>query len=372
MARSWTFRLSVLVLGGVIVLSWHKADIVSENYRLGVSVLRIATADNSFALDSETKAKLISTTERLDKTVKTDLTSIAELTPWSIAQSIVALEGNKPTTSRPGYAQKAISLIRSNETNGCFCWAETSTSKETGEMCTFIAGWVMLAFSNLGETISDGELAHILGAQKAEGWWPMFEDKTDEAFASTYSTAWIVLGLAEMNRRELISSTMRSRAEDAVARGVAWLLTTRTDLGKWKPYPNTAKSRESDSISGLVLHTLHVADPSGLRELDRDWLSSLPRTPPEASFQEGSYVEMRGSNKGRIDHFQQITLPWMLIATVDAYPSGDIFQRARARNWIDSALSERSVLAADADTTTNWWRAELLYVLKYVRRLAVE
>jgi hypothetical protein len=176
----------------------HKADIVSENYRLGVSVLRIATADNSFALDSETKAKLISTTERLDKTVKTDLTSIAELTPWSIAQSIVALEGNKPTTSRPGYAQKAISLIRSNETNGCFCWAETSTSKETGEMCTFIAGWVMLAFSNLGETISDGELAHILGAQKAEGWWPMFEDRTDETFASTYSTAWIVLGLAEM------------------------------------------------------------------------------------------------------------------------------------------------------------------------------
>jgi hypothetical protein len=368
MARSWTFRLSVLVLGGVIVLSWHKADIVSENYRLGVSVLRIATADNSFALDSETKAKLISTTERLDKTVKTDLTSIAELTPWSIAQSIVALEGNKPTTSRPGYAQKAISLIRSNETNGCFCWAETSTSKETGEMCTFIAGWVMLAFSNLGETISDGELAHILGAQKAEGWWPMFEDRTDETFASTYSTAWIVLGLAEMNRRELISSAMRSRAEDAVARGVAWLLHTRTDLGKWKPYPNIAKSRESDSISGLVLHTLHVADPSGLRELDRDWLSSLPRTPPEAPLEEGSYVEFGG----RFDHFQQITLPWMLIATVDAYPSGDIFQRARTRNWIDSALSERSVLAADADTTTNWWRAELLYALKYVRRLALE
>jgi len=171
-----------------------------------------------------------------------------------------------------------------------------------------------------------------------------------------------------MNRRELVSSAMRSRAEDAVARGVAWLLHTRTELGKWKPYPNIAKSRESDSISGLVLHTLHVADPSGLRELDRDWLSSLPRTPPEAPLEEGSYVEFRG----RFDHFQQITLPWMLIATVDAYPSGDIFQRARTRNWIDSALSERSVLAADADTTTNWWRAELLYALKYVRRLALE
>jgi hypothetical protein len=369
-ARSWTFRLSVLVLGGVIVLASYKPDIVSENYRLAVSILKIARADDSIALDTETKAKLISTTQQLDKTVKNDLTNFAGLVPWSIAQAIVALEGNKPTTSRPGYAQKAISLIRSDETNGCFCWAEIP-SKETDEVCTFIAGWVMLAFSNLGETISDGEVAHILSAQKAEGWWPMFEDKTDEAFASTYSTAWVVLGLAEMNKRELISSAMRSRAEDAVARGVAWLLTTRTDLGKWKPYPNMVKSRESDSISGLVLHTLHVADPSGLRELDRDWLSSLPRTPPEASFQEGSYVEMRGSNKGRIDHFQQITLPWMLIATVDAYPSGDIFQRARARNWIDSALSERSALTADADTN-NWWRAELLYALKYVRRLAAE
>jgi biotin carboxyl carrier protein len=366
MARSWTFRLAVLVLGGVTALAWNKADIVSENYRLGISVLKVATADDGLALDSDTKAKLISTTQRLDRTVKADLTSFAGLVPWSIAQAIVALEGQQPTTVRPGYAQKAISLIRSNETDDCFCWAEIP-SKKTDQICTFIAGWVMLAFSNLGETISDGEVTHILEAQKADGWWPMFEDMADEAFASTYSTAWIVLGLAEMNRRELISSAMRSRAEDAVARGVAWLLHTRTDLGKWKPYPNIAKSRESDSISGLVLHTLHVADPSGLRELDRDWLSSLPRTPPEAPLEEGSYVEFRG----RFDHFQQITLPWMLIATVDAYPSGDIFQRARARNWIDSALSERSVLAADADTN-NWWRAELLYALKYVRRLAAE
>ena len=80
---------------------------------------------------------------------------------------------------------------------------------------------------------------------------------------------------------------------------------------------------------------------------------------------------MRGSNKERVDRFQQITLPWMLIATVDAYPSGDVFQKARARNWIDAALTEHSVLTADA-STNNWWRAELLYALKYVRKLAAE
>jgi hypothetical protein len=370
LARSYMLRLCFFVLGGAILLAWYKPEIVSENYRLSTSTLKVAMADEGLALNSDTKAKLISTTQRLEKTVKNDLTSFAGLVPWSIAQAIVAVEGQQPTTVRPGYAQKAISLIRSNETDGCFCWAEIP-SKETDEMCTFIAGWVMLAFSDLGEPISDSEVAHILGAQKAEGWWPMFEDKTDEAFASTYSTAWIVLGLAEMNRRELISSAMRSQAEVAIARGVSWLQMTRGDLAKWKPYPNMPNSKESDSISGLVLHTLHVADPSGLRDLDQDWLSSLPPVPPEASSTEANYVEMRGSNNERIDHFQQITLPWMLIATVDAYSSGGIFQKARARNWIDAALSEHSVLTADANTN-NWWRAEFLYALKYVGRLAAE
>ena len=65
MARCWMFRSCVLVLGGVIVLSWHKPEIVSENYRLGISTLKVAMADGGLALDSDTKAKLLSTTQRL-------------------------------------------------------------------------------------------------------------------------------------------------------------------------------------------------------------------------------------------------------------------------------------------------------------------
>jgi hypothetical protein len=369
MVRSWMFRACVLALGGVIFLAWYKPGIVSENYRLGISTLKVAMADEGhIALDSGTKEKLSSATKRLENTVKSDLTHFAGLVPWSIAQAIVAVEeGEQPT--RPAYAQNAISRIRGNETGRCFCWAEVP-SKDTNEVAMVIAGWVMLAFSDLGEPISDGEVAYILGAQKAEGWWPTFRDKTDETFASTYSTAWIVLGLAEMSRRELISSAMRSQVEGAIARGVSWLQMTRTDSVKWKPYPNMAKSEESDSISGLVFHTLHVADPSGMRVLDRDWLSGL-REPPKALDIEFNNVELRGSNIERIDHFSQIKLPWMLIATIDAYPSGDIFQKGRARNWIDAALSEHGVLTADA-STNNWWRAELLYALKYVGRRAAK
>src|SRR5260370_42304167 len=78
MARSWMFRLSVFVLGGVIVLAWHQPGIVSENYRLGrrgVSTLKIAMADGGLGLDSDTKTNLSLTTPALGKKVKADLTS---------------------------------------------------------------------------------------------------------------------------------------------------------------------------------------------------------------------------------------------------------------------------------------------------------
>jgi hypothetical protein len=376
MARSWIFRACVLALGGVIFLAWFKPGIVSENYRLGISTWRVAMADEGhIALDFGTKDKLSSATKRLENTVKSELTHFVGLEPWSIAQAIVAVEEGEQRTNRAPYAQEAISRIRGNETTGgCFCWAEVPrASKDTDEVAMVIAGWVMLAFSHLGETISDSEVTYILGAQKAEGWWPTFRDKNDETFASTYSTAWNVLGLAEMSSQNLISSAMRSRVEGAIARGAAWLQRTRTDSAKWRSYPNKSDSpKVSESISGLVLHTLHVAGISDLRYHDRNWLSGLPREPPEALELEPNFIELRGSNIERIDHFSQVKLPWMLIATVDAYPSGDIFQKGRARSWIDAALSKPSVLTADADAN-NWARAEVLYALKYLgSRLAAK
>ena len=132
-----------------------------------------------------------------------------------------------------------------------------------------------------------------------------------------------------------------------------------------------AKSKSpkvSESVSGLVLHTLHIAGIEDLRYQDRNWLSGLPSEPPEGALDmEYNLIELRGSNMDGLIIFSHLKLPWMLIATVDAYPSGDIFQKGRARLWIDAALSKRSVLTADADAN-NWARAEVLYALKYVGR----
>jgi len=104
----------------------------------------------------------------------------------------------------------------------------------------------------------------------------------------------------------------------------------------------------------------------------RDRLSRLPSDPPKLSDNEQPRYELRGSNIPRIDTFVQTPLPWMLIATVDAYSNGTIFQKGRAASWINAALTDHSVLTADANTEI-WKRAELLYALKYVgRRLAAK
>src|SRR5260370_42129943 len=96
MARSWMFRLSVFVLGGVIVVAWDQPGIVSENYRLGrlgVSTLKIAMADGGLALDSDTKANLSSATQRMEKTFKDDLSSFSVRVQKSLALAYV--EGEK-------------------------------------------------------------------------------------------------------------------------------------------------------------------------------------------------------------------------------------------------------------------------------------
>jgi S-adenosylmethionine/arginine decarboxylase-like enzyme len=63
------------------------------------------------------------------------------------------------------------------------------------------------------------------------------------------------------------------------------------------------------------------------------------------------------------DHFEQITMPWLIVATVDAFTSGDTFERAKALKWLERTLDDDSISASDVHN--NWWRAEILYSLNY-------
>jgi hypothetical protein len=319
LAQSWPARAAILVATLSIVAIAYNPTSALELYQRAVSTVVILTTPPGMAMDSQTKEQLAAISARLSATVQSDLLGIngGPLTPWSAAQAIDALFEN--ANSKVAVNQ-LISLIKNNETNGCFCWTEVPGT--SNGVLVFIGGWVMMAFADLGENVMDSDIMHVLGTQNPQGWWPMFQDRTDGQFASTYSTASIVLGLDRVRSKRMISDTLRSTVNEAITRSVSWLLTTRTTSGRWIPFPNMPISRdnkESDSISGLVLHTLHVAHASGLAALDQSWLSNLPSRPPDASAVEKHYIELNG----RIDNFVYVPLPWMLIATADAYANGN-------------------------------------------------
>jgi hypothetical protein len=116
------------------------------------------------------------------------------------------------------------------------------------------------------------------------------------------------------------------------------------------------------------LYALHTVSPDKLRRIDQEWLDSLPSSPPSASDADKDYYWIESKDGTYLDGYVQVKLPWMLIATVGAYPSGNILQRASTLQWLESALQQQSVVAADTEPT-NWWRAELLYAMKYLANL---
>jgi hypothetical protein len=132
---------------------------------------------------------------------------------------------------------------------------------------------------------------------------------------------------------------------------------------RWFNYPFNSGRQPLVSISGLVLHTLHVASRVPPAELEKEWLDHLPEVMP-ADVGENQYFDTPTVSEGLAnDYYVQVKLPWVIAATADAYWSGSLFQRARASVFLQRALTQKSVQAAD--TLMSWWRAELLIGMRH-------
>jgi hypothetical protein len=180
--------------------------------------------------------------------------------------------------------------------------------------------------------------------------------------ASTFGTAWALMGLQAQLRNKLIPETMEEEVSNAIAKGTSWLIRHRSGT-RWKDYPFYEGGKPSDSLSGLVMHALHLTASASIKELEKEWLNSLPSKFPDA---QQSFVGVKLRVGGSISEpFVQITLPWLLIATADAYGTGNYFERTRALLWMEHALDQESVIHADTQVN-DWWRAEFLLALRYV------
>jgi hypothetical protein len=185
-------------------------------------------------------------------------------------------------------------------------------------------------------------------------------------YASSYATGWNILGLQAQMERGMISSESRPAVSNAIARGAAWLLSVRGEGSRWPSYPNARDSKKSEAISGLVVHALHHTVPGQTGELEREWLANLPANWTTIEDTDPVYVEIfSGGKLVGIDQFIQIRLPWMLVATIDSYPSGNVFSRSAALFWLDKVLSQKGIARADVGLA-NWWRAEFLFSLGHM------
>jgi hypothetical protein len=306
-------------------------------------------------------------------TIDTDLDESSKdiLTPWSAAQAVVAIDDFHKSKLD---VQPLVELINSGRAPMCECWAETP-DRSPDFHNPFIAGWILYAFAEMGIPISKATLETLLTEQQVGGWWSMFPANNDRQYASTYTTAWVLLGVSKQKQKGYVSADQISAVDKALKRGTQWLLSARNHA-RWKNYPylTADEASQSESISGVVLHTINnVIDVEALQldkeQLNKEWLDKLPDRIVTAGEVEKVYIGIQTKSGWAFDHFEQLPMPWLTVATVDAFRSGDIFQRAKALKWLENVVEDESV--SSSDSRNSWWRAELLYSLNYAIKHSV-
>lgn len=360
MAASWRTKVLILVLGSAVAVAATYPDLVAQRLSQAAIAWRVANPKGrAIPFAASTVKAVDATAKRLGATIAGDLLQLTApaATPWSAAQSVMASRGT-PLDNKPAI----IAFIRGLTAPGCACWVELPEEKDAPHV-TFISGWVMSALAALDAPATGEEVQFALHSQSSDGSWHMFTTANQPQQGSTYATAWLVIGLTEQRHKNFIAAADVHQVDTAVTRAVAWLLSHRSGA-RWKGYPEMTSSTESESISGVALHALHLAAPERAVSLDKEWISSLPARTIAASDGENNYIVLGGASATAIDHFVQIKLPWMLVATVDAYPQADLMHRVRAMEWLEKSLNDRSVVNSDA-VDTSWWRAELEYSLNY-------
>jgi hypothetical protein len=278
---------------------------------------------------------------------------------WAVAQTMVAIKGlrNIDWPSVEGYFESQMSAR-------CACWQEEAEKQPH----TGASGWVLYAMGNYGAVAPNAVLEYVLNLQSQDGWWPLHPTTGAQSNASTYATAWALLGLtAQMDK--IADAALKARIGTAIGAGMAWLQRARLKgKASWKDYPASNEGRETIGVSGLALHVLHTLRFSAEMDvIDKEWLTRLPVDELEADEVDVTNAGITlKSGSPEIDHTRNNRLSWALAAAADAYAKGSALQRARVVAWLELVL--RRNLATESVLRQNWVVAELLIALRHVER----
>ncbi len=270
--RSWFVRLLFVVAVGLGAFSYWKPDTASGVAQRSTFYWRSWQADKGeIPLSATAEQSLALALRRVSPTVEADLStdlSRSQMTPWSASQSVLALHLAGHAVPNP---EAYVAFVNSRRhAPDCFCWAELPDEPRT-VVVSFVGGWVMAAFARLKVPIAAADYDDVLQRQSAAGWWPMFPESGAKQFASTYSTAWLALGLHWQRKAGLVPADKKTAVDQAIRRAGSWLVRTRKDA-RWKAHPNAPQSDTPETLSAFVLYVLHEIGSNDLKDVDRAWL----------------------------------------------------------------------------------------------------
>lgn len=303
--------------------------------------------------------------DRYDQMIKPDV----QMNAWEGAQVVVALNGLKLPNRSPINPEKVLEFFSKTKGEDCHCW-KVNPWESAPKIHIGSTAWVVLAKAQLGIPAEPDELRFLLANQiREDGAWSMFPCQEVQS-GSTYATSWTILALGQQVDRGLLQEPLLTEIRHAINAGVTWLYRTRLKDGLWKSYPLLSWSDQTSiSNSGLAIHALHRLQPDSIQQIgsdfDHQWISRLSPLPEPAYLYETFNGRVCRTENPQDETVRYLVLPWKLVATIDAYPQGNILEREVAIRFIESVASNKDILS---ETKYEYWvQAELLIALRHIR-----
>jgi hypothetical protein len=274
---------------------------------------------------------------------------------WTVAQMAVALSPLGPSDS-----SKVVEYLNATKDGKCGCWREYGTPHYAGP-----SYWALLSLGKIKSDLEPDALEFLLHTQKPNGSWSIALTTADPSNSATYPTSWALVVLDGYQRKQVVPLDQRDSVDQAIARGRQLLLRMRTaNKARWRDYWDEY-GVENISDSGLALHVLKQLGVND-EKIDRLWLQNLPQDPITANESDKSdhRIQLETLNYF-VDSIRRYKLPWVLIATRDAYANGSSQEHDKAQRWVDKLLSNPTEITLTVANTPHV-AAELLIALRYL------
>ena len=355
------FHLVVVCFVALCAVAWRYEDFVVKHGRVIRMLPRVAFAEDSIVLTPDSAKVVRTAITTLQREGASDLAASARFPPivmyeaWPAAQAIVS-------TLNP--RQDVLVAISKQKDASCHCWPQFSNLPPN----IAATAWVLRAYALAKQSPGEMEVEFLLTRQ-CDGAWPLYDATHDQ---STFATALAVLALYDLVHAGVLSAEQLPHAEVALDRGVAFLRGSNSG-NRWRYYPARSDSSVSDADSGLTIYTLHYVG-KGDAKLDRLWLDSLPHD--NLSSRDDEISNTRWLYRSDVsqppvpDSVRHLRLPWIVAATVSAYPSGGLWQRAKAAALLEEIFTQ-SGDSSSLIPPENFKRAELLIALRHLAENAL-